>query len=112
MANRYILPAALAYQKDVAESVSAVKGAGGSVKEAKKVLDRVTALVDDLRTRTDKLEKTLDGHAPSAAAHAKHIRDVVVPAMNNLRDTADAIECLMPHGAWPLPTYREMLFIK
>jgi glutamine synthetase len=112
MANRYILPAAVRYQKDVAESVSAVKGAGGSVREVKKVLDRITGLVDDLRTRTDKLEKSLDGHASTAAAHAKHMRDAVVPAMNNLRETADAIESLMPHGMWPLPTYREMLFIK
>ena len=47
MANRYILPAAFKYQKDVAESVAAVKSAGGSAKEAKKVLDRVIGLVDD-----------------------------------------------------------------
>ena len=31
MANRYILPAALEYQKQVAESVAAVKAAGGEV---------------------------------------------------------------------------------
>jgi len=24
----------------------------------------------------------------------------------------DALELLIPHGDWPLPTYREMLFIK
>ncbi len=112
MANRYILPAAFKYQKDVAESVAAVKSAGGSAKEAKKVLDRVIGLVDDLRTRTEKLEKVLESHASSAAAHAKHMRDAVVPAMNDLRETADQIESLMPHGMWPLPTYREMLFIK
>ena len=33
MSNRYILPAALRYQKDVAESVKAVRDAGGSVRE-------------------------------------------------------------------------------
>jgi len=112
MANRYILPAAFKYQKDVAESVTAVKSAGSSAKEAKKVLDRVVGLVDDLRARTEKLEKVLDSHASNAAAHAKHMRDAVVPAMNDLRETADQIEGLVPHGTWPLPTYREMLFIK
>jgi len=112
MANRYILPAAFKYQKDVAESVAAVKSAGGSAKEAKKVLDRVIGFVDDLRTRTEKLEKVLESHASNAAAHAKHMRDAVVPAMTDLRETADQIEGLMPHGMWPLPTYREMLFIK
>jgi glutamine synthetase len=112
MANRYILPAALKYQKDVAESVAAVRGAGGSVKEAKKVLDRVTGLVDELRQRTDRLAKALDEHAPNAEKHAKFMRDTVVPAMTALRDTGDQIELVVPHELWPLPTYREMLFIK
>jgi glutamine synthetase len=112
IANRYILPAALRYQKDVAESVKAVKDAGGSARESKRLLDRITGLVDDLRSRTEKLERGLDGHASSAAAHAKHMRDAVVPAMNTLREAADEIETMMPHGMWPLPTYREMLFVK
>jgi glutamine synthetase len=40
------------------------------------------------------------------------MRDRIVPAMVSLRETGDALEVLVPHGEWPLPTYREMLFIK
>src|SRR5437867_2427103 len=47
MANRYILPAALDYQRKVAESVSAVKAAGGRTVEGKKTLAEVTALIDE-----------------------------------------------------------------
>jgi glutamine synthetase len=112
MANRYILPAALKYQKDVAESVAAVRNVGGSVKEAKRMLDRLSSLVDDLRQRTDRLANALDEHAPSAEKHAKYMRDTIVPAMNALRETGDQIELMVPHELWPLPTYREMLFIK
>ena len=112
MANRYILPAALKYQKDVAESVAAVRNVGGSVKEAKRMLDRLSTLVDDLRQRTDRLANALDEHAPSAEKHAKYMRDTIVPAMNALRETGDQIELMVPHELWPLPTYREMLFIK
>ncbi|HEX5214601.1 MAG TPA: glutamine synthetase III [Vicinamibacterales bacterium] len=112
IANRYILPAALEYQKNVAQSVKAVRDAGGSTREAKKVLDRVTKLVDDLRSRTDKLADSLEHHAESGEKHAKFMRDVVVPAMNALRDAGDQLELLVPHQIWPLPTYREMLFIK
>jgi glutamine synthetase len=112
MANRYILPAALRYQKDVAESVKAVKDAGGSSKGSKKLLDTITSLVDAMRTQTEKLEKALEGHASSAEKHAKHMRDTVVPAMNALREVGDQLETAVPHGIWPLPTYREMLFIK
>jgi len=112
MANRYILPAAFEYQKDVAQSVSAVKAAGGKSVEGKKTLDALTKLVDELKRRTDKLEKALDHDSGSAEKHAKHTRDVVVPAMASLRDAGDQLELMVPHEAWPLATYREMLFIK
>src|SRR5204863_7639588 len=46
MSNRYILPAALEYQKHVAQSVAAVKSAGGKSVEGKKLLDRITKLAD------------------------------------------------------------------
>jgi glutamine synthetase len=113
MANRYILPAALEYQKQVGQSVAAVKSAGGKSVEGKKSLDGLTKLTDELKRRADKLQKTLehDGHG-DAEKHAKHFRDVVIPAMTALRQAGDALELIIPHDLWPLATYREMLFIK
>jgi glutamine synthetase len=113
MANRYILPAALEYQKQVAQSVSAVKAAGGKSVEGKKLLDQLVKLVDQLKQRSDKLAHALEHEGNGdAVKHAKHFRDVVIPAMTALRETGDAIELTMPHETWPLATYREMLFIK
>jgi glutamine synthetase len=113
MANRYILPAALDYQKQVAESVAAVKAAGARSIEGKKTLDGLVALIDDFRRRTDKLAHALEHEGDgSAEKHAKHFRDAVVPAMAALREAGDALEVVLPHERWPLATYREMLFIK
>jgi glutamine synthetase len=112
MANRYILPAAFDYQKQVAQSVAAVKSAGGKSDSGKKVLDWLTKKVDLFKERTDKLEKALAHEGPSSEKHAKHFRDVVVPAMAALRETGDELELELPHESWPLATYREMLFIK
>jgi glutamine synthetase len=113
MANRYILPAALKYQKEVAQSVSAVKAAGGKSVEGKKVLTGLVKLTDDFKRRTDKLAHALEHEGNgSAEKHAKHYRDVVIPGMTALRETGDALELQIPHEAWPLATYREMLFIK
>jgi glutamine synthetase len=112
MANRYILPAAVQYQQDLASSVTAVKAAGGSTREVKKLLDRYTKLVDGFRAATDKLEKTNGGHASTIEKHARHMRDVVIPCMDRVREFGDEIEVLTPHELWPLPTYREMLFLK
>src|SRR6185369_6919974 len=110
--NRYILPAAFDYQKDVAQSVSAVKAAGGKSAEGKKTLDALTKLVDTFKQRADKLAKALEHEGGSAEKHAKHFRDVVVPAMASLREAGDQLEVMVPHESWPLATYREMLFIK
>jgi glutamine synthetase len=112
MANRYILPAAFEYQKAIADTVAASKAAGAECTEGTKLLKKLCDLVCDLRKRTDALEHELEHTAGSALDHAKHFRDKVVPAMNALRDTGDAIEYLVPSEKWPLPTYREMLFIK
>ena len=112
MANRYILPAAFEYQKRVADSVAATKAAGAASKEGKKLLDRITKLIDQFRVQTDKLAAALEHTSSSTEKHAKYMRDTAVPAMATLRDLGDQIELFVPHELWPLPTYREMLFIK
>ena len=112
MANRYVLPAALEYAKQVGQTVAAVKAGGGKTVEGKKLLDRVTKLTDEFKKRTDKLQASLNHSSASAEKHAKHFRDAVIPAMIALRDTSDALEATIPHELWPLPTYREMLFVK
>ena len=112
IANRYILPAALEYQRRVGESVTAVKAAGVISKEPKKLLDRLTRLIDQFRVQTETLSSALEHTSGSTEKHAKHTRDSVVPKMVALREVGDQIELLTPHELWPLPTYREMLFIK
>jgi glutamine synthetase len=112
MANRYVLPAALEYLKQVGQSVAAVKAGGGRTIEGKKLLDRMAKLTDEFKKRTDKLQAALAHESASAEKHAKHFRDVVIPAMGALRETSDQLECTIPHELWPLATYREMLFIK
>ena len=113
MANRYVLPAALEYAKQVGQAVAAVKAGGGKTIEGKKLLDKVTKLADEFKKRTDKLQAALDhSSGTSAEKHAKHFRDAVIPAMVALRATSDDLESIIPHELWPLATYREMLFIK
>jgi glutamine synthetase len=113
MGNRYILPAAFEYQKQIGQSVAAVKAAGGTSVQGKKLLATYTKLVDRFKTQTDTLAGLLDDHdGGSAEKHAKYMRDKVVPAMAKLREIGDEIEVLTPHELWPLPTYREMLFVK
>jgi len=113
MANRYILPAALRYQTEVGQSVAAAKAGGVTSKEGKKLLADLSKTIDGLKSTADKLAASLDhnnGH--STVKHAKYMRDTVIPLMNTLREYGDTLELSVPSNYWPLPTYREMLFIK
>jgi glutamine synthetase len=113
MANRYILPSAYRYQAQLGESVAAVKAAGANAKESRRLLDTLCDLTDEAKRRVDHLQELLEHEANGHAdKHAKYFRDKVVPAMAALREAGDELECLVPHDLWPLPTYREMLFIK
>jgi glutamine synthetase len=112
MADRYILPAALAYLKEVGQSVAAAKAGGVPSKEGKKTLAWIVKAIDQFRVATVNLEKAAAHGGGSAEKHAKYMRDNVVPAMVKLRELGDRLELVVPHQHWPLPTYREMLFVK
>jgi glutamine synthetase len=112
MANRFIMPVALEYQKQIGQSVAAVKAGGGSSVQGKKLLATYTKLVDKFKAQTEALTGLLEHSAPSVEKHAKFMRDKVVPAMARLRELGDEIEVLTPQSLWPLPSYREMLFVK
>ena len=90
MANRYIMPAALEYQKQIGQSVTAVKAAGGASVQGRKMLATYTKLVDRFKAQTDVLASLLDHNGGSPEKHAKYMRDKIVPAMASLRESGDA----------------------
>ena len=51
-------------------------------------------------------------HSGDPYADAKATRDTVLPKMVELRTLGDKLETMVADDLWPLPTYREMLFIK
>jgi glutamine synthetase len=113
MANRYILPAAYRFQGQLAETVAAVKAAGAAARETRRSLDEVCTLTDEFKLRIDRLQALLEHEEAGASEkHAKYFRDKVIPAMNALREVGDSLENIVPQDLWPLPTYREMLFVK
>jgi glutamine synthetase len=89
-----------------------VKAGGGTSVQGKKLLSAYARLADRFKTQTDALAAALDHASASPEKHAKYMRDKVVPGMEKLRETRDELEVLTPHAIWPLPTYREMLFVK
>jgi glutamine synthetase len=74
--------------------------------------EEVTEQVNALRTAIDELSAQNEHAEDSVAANAEHMKDDVIPAMQSVREAADALERVVPDDEWPLPTYREMLFVK
>src|SRR6187401_1205071 len=111
MANRYILPAAYKFQGELAQTVAAVKAAGATAKETRRALDDMIRLTDACKVRVDRLQGLLEHEDGDPLKHAKYFRDKVIPAMDALREVGDSLETIVPHAVWPLPTYREMLFV-
>jgi glutamine synthetase len=112
MARLQILPAALEHQRRVAETVAATKAAGLSAGETAGVLREFVKLVDEFRERTAEVERLAGHHEADTTRHAEQISRKLKPAMARLRETGDALEGQIAANIWPLPTYRDLLFLK
>ncbi len=111
IAKTKILPAALTYQSQLTALAVGLKSLNKEPKTA--LLDQMIGLTEALESEIHTLEHALAHEGEGdALAHAKHFRDVVVPAMLAVRVAADALEGVVSDELWPLPTYQEMLFIK
>jgi glutamine synthetase len=111
IAKTIILPAALNYQRQLAEGATAVKAAGFTPETT--VLKQVTDLIGKLQGGLAGLESATSHHgADGALAEAKHFCSSVLPAMLKVREAADGLEAVVDDDLWPLPTFQEILFIK
>ena len=110
IAKTMILPAGYRYQGALVDTAYKLKSLGQSVHIG--TLDKLTGLVGIFEKNIEALEKTLAHSGLDIRAEVTHFHDHVIPAMAALREIADQIESILPDDLWPLPTYREMLFIK
>ena len=114
IAQRMILPAALRHQAMVAQAIANLKATGATVPKTQTAhLNELVGAIEDLQSATDRLSEAVEEPANGDSLdHAKHSRDVIIPAMSAVRVAGDQLETLIADDLWPLPTYQEMLFIK
>ncbi len=112
MARTMIIPAAMQYQTRFAEAVSATESVGIDCSVQRAELEAYVELVERVRAAAQVLDHEASHEDADVLAHAKHIKAKVRPAMADLRVVADELELITAADLWPLPTYREILFIK
>ena len=113
IARCMILPAAVTYLERLASARSGTKDAGVGTDGLDSSIARVSGLIDELSAALDELDtqnEELGGDEVSEKVH--HMLDNVIPAMSTVRDVADRMEKVIPDDLWPMPSYRDILFVK
>ncbi|MBR6136269.1 MAG: glutamine synthetase III [Clostridia bacterium] len=114
MARTGIVPAAEAYAKDLAKGVSVKKSVypelacgyeTSVVKELSDLSDCIMCKVKALDEALTKLEDASD-----VIEESEMVRDIVIPAMAELRTPCDKAEQLTSGSYWPYPKYSDILF--
>lgn len=112
MARTMILPAAVRYLRELAETASATGSLDLEEGGVTTTVEEVNGLVNQFRAALDELVAQNRYEADDREAQARHMKENVIPAMREVRTAADELERVVPDDTWPLPTYRDMLFVK
>ncbi|OFY51183.1 MAG: glutamine synthetase [Bacteroidetes bacterium GWF2_41_31] len=120
LATNHILPTAIHYQnrlienarglKEVLDSKTFVKLSRNQLNTIKDISNHISSIKDDVEMMTEaRKEANLIEHVQQKAIAYK---DEVKPYFEKIRYNVDKLEMLVDDELWPLPKYRELLFIK
>jgi len=117
MINTLILPQTLSYQNTLLQNLKMSSENGLAQDEEPyeyQLLNKIRYRVNEVFKLKEELEQirekieNLKSNQEKATAYAERI----VPFFDKIREHIDQLEQIMPDHLWPLPKYREMLFIK
>lgn len=114
LAKQEIIPAAITYSKEVGESLLVKKNCSDSIDVTVEtaLLEKTSALMAQMYQAISALETALEGveGCDGAQAEAYYFCNTVIPAMNAVREPADALEMIVAEKCWPFPSYKDILF--
>ncbi len=120
LSMNHIIPVATRYQSQLLQNVSHTRGAFPTEKAAR-LSERNLKIIEEISERTSSIEKQVEELVNArrvankiADEHEKAIvyHDTVAPKMESIRYEIDKLEMLVDDACWPLPKYRELLFIR
>ena len=119
LAINHIIPVATRYQSFLVDNVVKLKSLFTGVKGATIVahdletIEKISAHMDVIKTEVDRMVEARKAANRIAEEREKAIayHDNVVPPMETIRYHIDKLELMVDNEMWPLPKYRELLFI-
>ena len=115
MVRRDILPAVSGYVASLAEAVASKRAAVAGLPCAAEtsLIQKLSSLLDSAYEKVEALDTLVaDGKAEShnALTAATYYKDVIIPAMNELRAVVDQMEVDTASQFWPYPSYGDLMF--
>ena len=116
----HIIPVATQYQSKLLDNVQNMR-AIFPVDKADKLSARNIKIIEEIAERTSTIEKGVEELVNArkvankiADEHEKAIayHDTIEPKMDTIRYQIDKLELIVDDTCWPLPKYRELLFIR
>ena len=112
MVRHLYLPALIDYSGNVATSVATKTEIGIEAFAEREIVRTLTAGIDTIYAAVSDLEaENKEAQAkPTPQEQCNYYLEVVIPAMEHMRRTVDAMERLCGNDFWPVPSYNDMLF--
>ncbi len=120
MVDNQIIPSALTYQKTLTDNVVGLKTILSGA-EFKKASDTQIALIKEISERVTIIKKAADdmteerrkaNNLDTAKKQAHAYCEKVKPFFETIRYNVDKLENIVDDATWPLPKYREMLYLR
>lgn len=114
IAGKSIIPAVIRYTTRLADSIIKLKTAMSDIDTyaQSSILIDVNEHLKSAKLALENLIKFMDdaGEVVGVDKHARYMRDVIVPAMEELRKPIDELEMIVDKDLWPMPSYGDLLF--
>lgn len=117
LATNHVLPAAINYQNTLLNNVKSLKEVGLGEESYRAQLNLISLISKHVQVINDKVEAMISARKRAnviedtrqrAETYCKEIR----PYFDIIRYHADKLELIIDDRSWPLPKYRELLFLR
>ena len=120
LAINHVIPAAVRYESVLLDNVYKVKQLFSGAKAddiASLDLENIEQISDNIAAIKSKVKEMIDvrhkaNRKPDERSKAIAYHDEVLPKMEDIREHIDKLELMVDNEIWPLPKYRELLFIR
>lgn len=114
IAGKQIIPSVIKATTQLATSINAVTAAcaDADISVQQELLAETSALLSETKVALAKLQDVTAEAAEKEEGkeQAEFFKDVVKPAMEDLRNPVDKLEMLVDKELWPMPSYGDLIF--